>query len=450
MMAFFSRRAGCRCFFFVVFAAFSCAALLRASAQEPVVITLEEAVALALNADADLKKSAIDLGLSKTRAGSLWALAFPAISAGGGMSYKFPLDSSVKAAGPDFSVSAGIRLDLNAGLPYAMRSITLAHQQGLLNLEDSRRLITLAAAKSFYSLITQEQNLSVLENAKKYTDEQLERVTAAYRSGYRGELEYMQGRLSAEKSRLDYEKALAAYRSAVSNFCAVLGLDTENVRLSGIIETEPLSLDAGNLIAGYLPRRPDLAAKRSAVEKFQVDQKEKSLSARAPSLNLSTSWSGNLRESDNFAWSPGKTLDASLTLSIPINPWIPRTTQSQSLDSAAADMEKARITLKDAEDKARREIRLLCADAATRWNEVQLSRLQMDIAKRTSDLSEDAYRKGTIGYLDFESARGKFIEASQQFLTSELNYKLLILELASSLNITESELRRYSSEGGAR
>jgi outer membrane protein TolC len=416
-------------------------------AQElPGVLTLEKAVKLALDADAGIKKNAVELGLAKTDADSLWAQIFPSINLSAGMSYDIPLRYTTPRNGPAYSASAGLSLNLNAGLPYAMKKITLAYRQKLLTMEDARRLLALSVAKDFYSLIAREQNLLVAENAKKLAEEQMERDTAAWRNGYKGELEYLQGRLSAEQAALNYQKALAEYRNTLADFCAALGLDGGGIRLSGAVEIERIVPDPEKLIGEYLPRRPDLAAKRDAVERSQAEEKQKTLSAKAPSLALSANWGA--QAADDFSWEGDASVGASVRLSIPLNPWIPRTKENSELKAAAAAVEIARIDFEDAWEKARREIRLLCAGLETAWNETGLSRLQLEIAARGYELSETAYRAGAMSFVDFEIARNKYTEARQGLLAGELAYKLLVLDLASALNISESELAGLSAGRG--
>jgi OMF family outer membrane factor len=410
------------------------------------VLTLERALELALDANADIKKNVIELGLAKTDAGNLWAQVFPTISLSAGMSYGIPLHDSVPRGDPAYSASAGLVLNLNAGLPYTMKSISLAYRQKQLTVEDARRMLSLSIAKDFYSLVAREQNLLVFENAKKLAEEQMERDTAAWRSGYKGELEYLQGRLSAERAALDYEKALAEYRNALAEFCAALGLDGAGITLSGTVKIERIFPDPEKLIGEYLPRRPDIAVKQNAVERSEVDEKQKTLSAKAPSLSLSASWGA--QAAGDFAWEGDSSLGASVRLSSPVNPWIPRTKENRELRAAAAAVEIARIDFEDAWEKARREIRLLCANLETAWNEAELSRLQLEIAGRGYELSEGAYRVGAMSFVDFEIARNRYTEARQGLLAGELAYRLLVLDLAAALNISEAELARLSTGRG--
>jgi outer membrane protein TolC len=431
----------CRCVLLFLSACLGAQELLPGEA-----LTLEKAVELAIDANAGIKINAVNLGLAKADADSLWAQVFPSINLTAGMTYGIPLQSGAPRDGPAYSASAGLSLNLNAGLPYAMKSITLAYRQELLTMEDARRLLSLSIAKDFYSLLAREQNLLVFENAKKLAEEQMGRDTAAWRSGYKGELEYLQGRLSAEQAALNYEKALAEYRNTLTEFCAALGLDSAGIRLSGTVEIERIFPDPEKLIGDYLPRRPDLAAKRNAVDRSAAEEKQKALSAKAPSLSLSANWGAQAAE--DFSWEGDPLLSASVRLSIPVNPWIPRTKENRELKTAAAGVEIARINFEDALEKARREIRLLCTGLETAWREAELSRLQLEIAGRSYELSAEAYRTGAMSFVDFEIARNKYTEAQRGLLAGGLTYRLLVLDLASALNISEEELAGLSAGRG--
>ena len=53
-----------------------------------------------------------------------------------------------------------------------------------------------------------------------------------------------------------------------------------------------------------------------------------------------------------------------------------------------------------------------------------------------------------MSFVDFEIARNKYTEARQGLLASELAYRLLVLDLAAALNISESELTGLSAGRG--
>jgi outer membrane protein TolC len=401
--------------------------------QDPLGLTLEDACERALTANAELRKGALDLGLAKTKAGSVWAELFPTISAGAGMEYGIPL--SGPAVGPEYSATARLSLGLNAGLPFTLKSNSLEYRISLISYENQRRKLIIDTAKAFYSLLAEKQNLLVLESARQLAEEQLQRDRVARQSGYMGELDFLSSSLSAETAKLTYSGALSDYNTALGTFLVGLGLEQQvPVQLEGTIEIIRFSGNAEELISAALPRRLDLSAQRFEIELQESQQAAAVLSAKAPSLDFNGSWGGT----SSRGWD--KTISAGVSVSIPLDPWIPNSKRNQTLQSAAVKTEQARLDLTDKENAARTEIRSLVLSLENGWNEVEIARLRVSIAERVYELSEQGYRRGTLNFLDFETVRNRLTTARQELLQSEIKYKLLFLDLAYALNADEAEL----------
>lgn len=412
---------------------------MEIAAQEIRALTLEEACNLAEQNSISLQKQAIDLEWDRVRAKNLWAQVFPTISAGAGARYTIPLNSSADAADPYYTATIDLRLGLSAGLPFTMANISLAYKNSLLNYEQARHLLINQTSKSFYSLVAQKNNLSVLEGTVRLATEQLDRDRISRQNGYIGELDFLSSQISAERAKISYNRALADYENALAKFCAAIGLDqNEKIEPEGKVEIGALSLDAEALINDKLSMRPDITAQRNEIERLQNAYRESLFASKGPSLNLTGSWEANSTKG------PGDTISAGIALSIPIDPWIPKTKVDQTVKRANAEYQKARLELQNTENSARQEIRSLAASISNTWAEVETARLQAGFAQRAYELASQGYRMGTMNFLNFETIRNRLTEARQQLLQSELNYKILVLDLASSLNMEERELQNYS------
>ncbi|MDR2767236.1 MAG: TolC family protein [Treponema sp.] len=402
------------------------------------VLTVERAVELALRASSALQKEAIDLELDRIAAKSLWARIFPSISASAGVSYAIPLKSDSVKQDPSYTGTLRLSLSLGAGLPLTMRNLSLSYRRGLLDYNSVRRQLVLATEKSFYRLLAAEQSLAVLEDSMRLAVDQLERDRVARQNGYVGELDFMSASLGAETARLDYTRGQAAYAAAFADFLLVLDLDAGRgnlPKLQGSVEAEAFSVDGDELVRTRLAFRPDLAAQRIEVERLKNAHSESFLSAKAPSLSFSLSSGAVYPDGLNDAMSAG------ITLNIPLDAWIPRSLSDQQVSRAGAEYEKAVLDLRDLEKSARSDIQTRALNLETAWKEVEIAALQVQYARRAYELSEQGYRRGTINFLDFETARGKLTAARQQLLESSLNYKLQILDLCAALDMDEDDLR---------
>ncbi|MCL2066031.1 MAG: TolC family protein [Treponema sp.] len=415
--------------------------LTAASAEEAgLVLSLDDALSLALENNLNLKKNLIDLSGAEYSAGRLWSEVFPTINASVGTSYGSPLFSGDgfsfdnKAAN---NARFGVNLSLNAGIPYSVRNIRLAHQINMLRYEDARNQLEIQITKMFYGLIAEKNNLDYLEDIFRLAETQLERNEISFRNGYVRELVVLQSRLGVENARYNLSIARASYSDSFRELLVMLGIHHDDPAfLAGEINIDRIEADANALISEYLPQRPDIISRMQEIDRLENIEKQVSLSNRAPSLDLSVTWSSS--NFDPFADS----LTGTATLSIPIDRWIPGTRASQTIRGARDSLEKARLDLQIAQDAAIKQIRSLTANLYNSWDSVEIARFSAGIAEQNYQLTDLGFRNGTVESLVLEDARNNYANARQRLLQSELYYLNLTLDLSAALNMDWKELTR--------
>ena len=401
-------------------------------AQE-VTLSLDEAVNLAMENHLPLRRTEIDLNASGFSERNLWSLIFPAINANASISYRNSLFSepSSNVTNPGYSVSFGINMDLNAGIPYAMRSIRLAHQANILRYEDARNQLSILITKRFYALIAEKNNLLLLEEILNLTQRQLTRSETLFRNGLIGEMALMQSRLAMENARFNLSAARIIHDNNMTEFLGLLGMsDNENITLAGEVNIVRIDSDAEALIREYLPLRPDIVRNRQEIERLQNARMQTVMQSRAPSLSLSGNW--NTSFSDPFSDS----VTASAGVRIPIDPLIPGTSRSQTISAAGDSVEKAKLDLEMAENSARTQIRSLSALLRNSWDSIEIARLGFEVAQRSYRLTEQGFTNGTVEALILEDSRNNMANARQRLLQSELSYFNMILDLSAAINVS--------------
>jgi outer membrane protein TolC len=394
-------------------------------------LTLDEAINLALESNLSLRRSEIDLAASSFSEGNLWALFFPTISASARVGYSSSFFSeSPRDAGANYRIGFDINLGLNAGIPHAMRSIRLAHQANILRYEDARNQLSILITKRFYALVAEKNNLTLLEEILNLAERQVTRSETLFRYGFAGELSLMQSRLAFENARFNLSAARILHDSNMAEFMALLGIsDDQDITLIGEFNIVRIEVNADALIREYLPQRPDIVRGRQEIERLQNTQMQTVMQTRAPSLNLSGSWSSSsfYPFSDSFS--------ASANVSIPIDPWITGTSRNQTISAAADSVEKARLDLQMAENAAITQIRSLSASLRNSWDNIRIARLGYEVAQRSYQLTEHGFLNGTIEALTLEDARNNLTSARQRLLQTELSYFNMILDLSAAINV---------------
>jgi outer membrane protein TolC len=430
----------------VLFIFHASAPLYAEDADSPLVLTLDDAVARALEYSINLQKNRISLEDEEYASKRLWAEVFPTISVGADIGYRSPLftDTAGSSAAQRFSygTSVGLSLNLAAGIPYRMKLLSLAYQRQLLNYEDTRRLLEISVAKSFYTLIAEQENLAQLDETLALAERQLERHRVGRANGMISETALLQSQLAVETARYDLSSAQAVCANSLGEYLNSLGLPPETpVRLEGEFEIRRIERDPDELIRDYLPTRPDIVQQRRAIEELELTQRRGVLDARAPSIRLSFGWSGgsgNAGITGPFTDS----LSGTVSLSIPVNPWIPGTKEAQALRTAESSIERALLDLKSIEDAAAGQIRSLTANLRNSWASLEIARLREQVARRSYELTEQGFLNGTVESLTLETNRNNLAAARYQLLRSEVQYQNLVLDLAQAINVDWRQLLR--------
>jgi multidrug efflux system outer membrane protein len=408
-------------------------------------LTLDRALELALTNSLDLRKRSIDLGTAEVAAHNLWSQLFPNITAGAGLTYGTQLVTGTGfQADKDnlsWSASLGLTMPLNPSLSSGMKITELAYRSRLLDYENARKQAAILISNTFFNLLTEKENLVILEGNRRLAEGQLEKSRVSFRNGLIRELDYLHSQLSLESARLALSRAEATYSVNLGEFLVLLGLAQDApVSLEGRVEITRIEAEAEALIREYLPRRPDIISQRQTIETLEYTEKQQSLSSRSPSLSLSTTWRGGPSNNSGFPGEFSDTFSGGLTLNIPVDSWIPGTKSHQSAKSAGANVEKAKLDLKNTETNAMKEIRTLTANLKNSWGNIEIARLRVDLAERTYRLSEQGYQNGAVEYQDLESSRNTLASARQMLLVEEMDYKTMMLNLSAALHIEQDEL----------
>jgi multidrug efflux system outer membrane protein len=411
----------------------------------PITLTLDDVINRAVTESSDLQQTLIDIETAHMQAKNNWAQFLPGIRAGAGLNYSdnlFTENTSPSNQNPlRFSTSLNLSLDLNGGIPYLMKNNNLAHQSQLLNYENLRRQLEAEVAKIFYNLIAEKENLSFLEDVKNLSEQQYRKDQAAFRNGLINQLALVRSQLSAESAKLDLLQAQSQYDINKNNFLMILGYDQNvDVTLIGSFDISQLHLNSEMLVTEYLYKRPDIVNQRNRIEMLENTRKQTSIHAKAPSLNLSAGWNGGAAFDDDFSDS----VNAGVSVSIPIDSWIPGSDANQRIQSASGETEKAKLELQNIEEVAADQIRSLTANLNNSWESIIIAQRKIEIAELTYTLTEQGFQNGTVEFIDLETARKDLLQARQELLMEETSYKNMIFDLASALNVTWQNLMENS------
>jgi multidrug efflux system outer membrane protein len=412
-----------------------------AAAGETVTLTLDDAVALALDQSINLKKSAIDLAEAGYSASRLWSEIFPGFSLSAGLTF-LPATPLITEPGfqykddaLSYTINFGLSLSLNPSFNSSMKRIELAYRAQLLSYENASKQLEIQVIKRFLNLITMKENISHMQESLDLAVQKLNGDRIARANGLLSELAWLNSQLSSETARYNLHAAQSSYENALGEFLALLGIDDgTDIILNGNIEIVQLHLDPEKLILEYLPKRPDIVSQRQTIERLELSKNVTTNSLRSPTLGLSTQWRG----------SPGTgglsapftdSLSGTLNLTIPIDSWIPGTRQNQTIRAANTEIEKAKLDLQNTETQAKTQIRSLISNINNTCESLEIARLRVSVAERTVEATAVGFRNGAVEFRELEDRRSDLSDARQRLLQGELSYQSVLLDLAAALNV---------------
>jgi outer membrane protein TolC len=421
-------------------------AAISLRAQETLSLSLEDCTARALETDAALQRRAIDLETSRISAANLWAELFPSVSVSASVSYEDSPAEPKKTfpAGVEYRVPLDLTLTLSSVLPVplTMKMTKLAYETRLAEWQTERRAVSIRVAQNFYTLLVDQENIALMEEIQAIAERQLDKDTAQFQSGLTNELTVLRSQLSVENARFNVNKARRDWEQNTAVFLSGAGftdaqINRRQIRLTGTVAIEPLSLDADRLIDTYLPARPDVAAAVLEIRRLELNAAKTTLTQRGPVVSLSGTYRGVPAGGDlSGASLPfSDSLSARLSVSVPLDAWIPGSKGAQAAAQAAAETEKARISLQNLQQNANNTIRSIVENMENTLSSIEIARLRAEIAERAFRMSETAFERGAMEILDYENSRASWAQSRQDLLREQLAYKTLTLELEKALNI---------------
>jgi outer membrane protein TolC len=278
-----------------------------------------------------------------------------------------------------------------------------------------------------------EEELALLEENLELAEEQLKKSRVLFTNGLINEQNLLGAQLDVESSKLSYARKQAEYEQERRSFFSTLGIefDTE-VALSGDIDPQIIEADADVLIDRYIGNRLDVRTAALQVSQCETAAHGVAAASRAPSLSLAGRWNGGVED----LWiEASDSLSFGLTVSIPVDPWIPGSSKARAIKEAKANTESAEILLEQTWESAELEIRSLVSSIDQSLQAIEIALLQEAIAEKAYLLAEEGFQSGTVERLELWEIREDLLTARQDVLSERYQYLLYLIQLMDALNI---------------
>lgn len=305
------------------------------------------------------------------------------------------------------SVTASWEADIFGGLRNAKRKAQAAIEQSLAYEQAVQTQLVATIAKSYYSLLMLDEQLSVSQRTLKTWDENIRTLEALKRAGKTNEAAVLQAKaskLNVEASVLTMEKEILAVENT---FCALIGIVPIPIERSTLAEQKfPEQLSSGIPIE-LLNHRPDVRqAEHALAQAFYSVNSAKASFYPSLSLNGTIGWTtGN----GNIVLDPGSIISnliASLT-----QPIFGRGTNKARLQAAQAQQEIAAYNFRQSLLDAGVEVNNAISQWQTAKKRVDLDKKQILNLQAAVWNTQLLMKHGNANYLEVLSAQKNLLSA---------------------------------------
>jgi len=423
--------------------------LITGSFADELTLTVDHAVELAQQNNLSLQTSAIELRTKERTKDTAWNAFIPSIDAGAGLAYGGTLFSSPDAStfNPDptkkrWNVNANFNmvLPINAALGTGIKQTVIDYEAGLLSYEDARKQLSRDVRQAYYGLIATAADLELKRANIEIAEKRYEQARENYNNGLISELEKLQAQVTAENNKPALNIQLTQYRNSIMNFKLLLGIPSSTeILLDGDLENITFyQFDARELFEKYSARRLDVLQINKQIESLENTRTLQSQYNRTPTLSLTSGWQTNVTDGfEGSSWKKGTWADTGsvgVQLSIPLDDFIPSSKTDVTLKELSDGIETLKINRQLIFDSAEISITNLVMNLQNSINTLETYALNVDLARKSFELTTEAYNLGTRELLDVETAQQELLTAEQNVLLEKFNYITNLLNLEYALN----------------
>jgi outer membrane protein TolC len=438
-------------------------------------LTPDEAVALAIKNNLNLQKLGITVDTLRRKSELSWNQFIPSVTVAGSLSldnektktsvsgvvpagsplsmplpngktatlYDYVAPYSMTVEQPQWHIGGQIQMSLSisAAMFEGMKTLQYAYLSGQTGLETMKIQTEREIRKAYNQILLAQEQAALLKESYDAANRQVAIAQANYNAGLAPELNVLQAQVSRENMRPQIEQAESGIKIALARFADTLGFsyDTSLELVPVKTDGEFVSLDVAELIQKASANKPEIQALRQDILGLESQRKAKQLQL-TPALTLSWTgsqafikdpWKDNWFSGDD--WKGGGQL--SLGLGWKLDSLLPISSASQSIKDTDADIKSKNIDIALAVRSTEIEVYNIVLTLERVRLTAETKQKAIDLAERTTTLTEQAYRAGLQDFLQVQNAVLGLRQARVAKLEEQYNYLNGLIDLEYAIGV---------------
>ena len=407
-----------------------------AQQNETKIITVDDAVSLALENNISIKRNQISLKTLERKNKYSWNSVSPSINAS--VNYNQPLGENIDKNSVSASGSVSIRL--SPSVYTSIQSAKINYEMGKISYEQAVKSVELEVRNAFYQMLYAKENLSLLERNLETAKQRYNLNREKYQKGQLSELDLLSAQYSYESLIPNIEASQINMENNMSTFKQMLGLDqTEKIELSGSLDDFLSSFDFTlSFDINEIPSIKNL--------NFQIESAENQLlatrfSAYGPSANLGFSAGKDLKNIDSdFSFS------LSAGVSIPLDGFLPWSSGALSVANQKSSLEDLKLQLENQKTTIEIQIQNNSKKIMQAQSQLELLEKNVELAQKKYDMTQTAYNHGSKDFLTLQNAADSLMNAKISLMSQKITLLNTVLSLENTLGLPFGTLMNEESK----
>ncbi len=445
--------------------------------EDPRVITVDQAVSLARQDNLNLQTKALEAETKKRTRDTAWNRFLPQVSAsasltrmtedqdqtvsglapvppavGGTYDRVAPYEEEIELSQWNLSPKVQATLPLTPALFHGIQMTRKDYQAGLISREKAEAQLERDVRKLFYNLLLFERNIEITKQSIQTAADRYEQARINYQNGLIPRYQMLSAQVALENQKPGLEDQKIQYQSMLAQFRQLLGLPRGTaVQLQGDISVDPAQWKSDPLIRDFLEINLDIQSMENTLEILHL-QKQLENDSRLPSLTLMyTLDPGAINDPFGADWTDGdnwqqKNGMLNISLSVPLDGWIPSSSTDVGVKNAQDNLEKTRMGLTQTREQLAMQVENIVRELNKSRQTLEARKLNVELAEESYTLAEEAYRAGGKELLEVQNAEIELQNARLGVLQERLNYINQLLELEYLLHTDRETLKECCRE----
>ena len=190
---------------------------------QPLSLTIQDAVDLALKNNVQIKQSQIQLNAAKRSKKNSWNSASPSLTASGGLS------KTNKNFNENYSayIQGSVNVTLSTNLYTDIKNAALKYQAGQISYDAACRSVEMSVRNAFYNLLYQADNINLQKTNAETARQTYETNRRKYGQGAISQLDVLSSQVNYETQLPALQSAQISYDNDLAAFKQTLGIEQD-------------------------------------------------------------------------------------------------------------------------------------------------------------------------------------------------------------------------------